>query len=39
MIETIIIAKPPHRSSIPFPRGENKTTQTLGEMIRTKVRI
>ncbi len=40
MSEVIIIAKPPHnRSSIPFPRGENKTIQTLGEMIITKVRI
>lgn len=40
MSEVIIIAKPPHnRSSIPFTKGENKTIQTLGEMIITKVRI
>ena len=32
MSEMIIITKPPHnRSSIPFPKGENKTIQTMGD--------
>jgi hypothetical protein len=40
MSEVKIIAKPPHnRSSIPFPKMENKTIQNMGGMIRTKVRI